>query len=77
MNTELTLLDILNVLSFVIGLINLDLNVDQNDMDAQTREISDRANALVNNAIEDIHKHLLSQDAKIDRILEVLNNENH
>lgn len=47
MNGELTALDILNVLSFIIGLKNLDLNIDQNDMDNQTREIDERANRLV------------------------------
>ena len=50
-NGELTAIDILNVLSFIIGLKNLDLNIDQNDMDNQTQEI--------------------------DKILEVLQVENH
>ena len=76
-NGELTAIDILSVLSFVIGLKNLDLNVDQNDMDAQTREIDKRANELVRNAIAEIHKHLEMQDEKINKILEVLKIENH
>ena len=76
-NGELTAIDILSVLSFVIGLKNLDLNVDQNDMDAQTREIDKRANELVRNAIAEIHKHLETQDEKINKILEVLKIENH
>lgn len=76
-NGELTAIDILSVLSFAIGLKNLDLNIDQNDMDAQTREIDKRANKLVNAAIAEIHKHLEAQDEKINKILEVLKVENY
>ena len=57
-NGELTWLDLLNVLSFYIGLKNLDLNIDQNDMDRQTKEIDERANKLVHDAIAEIHQHL-------------------
>ena len=71
-NGELTALDILNVLSFIIGLKNLDLNIDQNDMDNQTREIGKRASELVNNAIAEIHQHLEKQDQKISLILKKL-----
>ena len=79
-NGELTWLDLLNVLSFYIGLKNLDLNIDQNDMDRQTKEIDERANELVHNAIAEIHQHLEAQDEKIDRILILLGDdkiENH
>ena len=71
-NGALTAIDILSVLSFIVGLQNLDLNVDQNDMDAQTREIDKRANQLVNAAIAEIHEHLERQDQKIDHILSLL-----
>lgn len=79
-NGELTAIDILSVLSFYIGLKNLDLNIDQNDMDAQTRIINEKANELVNSAIAKIHAHLEAQDRKINRILQMLGdepNENH
>lgn len=76
-NGELTWLDLLNVLSFYIGLKNLDLNIDQNDMDRQTKEIDERANELVHDAITEIHQHLEKQDQKINKILEVLHVENH
>ena len=79
-NGELTWLDLLNVLSFYIGLKNLDLNIDQNDMDRQTKEIDKRANELVHSAIAEIHQHLEAQDEKIDRILILLGDdkiENH
>lgn len=76
-NGELTAIDILSVLSFAIGFKNLDLNVDQNDMDAQTKEIDKKASELVRNAIAEIHKHLEKQDEKINKILEVLKVENY
>lgn len=69
---ELTAIDILSILSFVIGLKNLDLNIDQNDMNAQTRDIDERANKLVSMAIAEIHAHLEMQDKKMDKIMEVL-----
>ena len=76
-NGELTWLDLLNVLSFYIGLKNLDLNIDQNDMDRQTKEIDERANELVHDAIAEIHQHLEAQDKKIDRILSMLEDKNN
>lgn len=74
-NGELTWLDLLNVLSFYIGLKNLDLNIDQNDMDRQTKEIDERANKLVHDAIAEIHQYLEMQDKKIDKILSMLGDE--
>ena len=71
-NGQLTAIDILSILSFIVGLQNLDLNIDQNDMDAQTREIDKRASDLVEKALTELHDHLEAQDAKIDRILEEL-----
>lgn len=71
-NGELTWLDLLNVLGFYIGLKNLDLNIDQNDMDRQTEEIDKRANELVHSAIAEIHQYLEMQGKKIDKIMEVL-----
>lgn len=71
-NGELTAIDILSILSFLIGIKNLDLNIDQNDMDAQTRDINERASKLVNSAISEIHEHLEKQDRKIDVILQKL-----
>lgn len=76
-NGELTWLDLLNVLSFYIGLKNLDLNIDQNDMDRQTKEIDERANELVHDAITEIHQHLEMQDKKIDKILSMLGDKNN
>lgn len=74
-NGQFTALDMLNVLSFYIGLKNLDLNIDQNDMDAQTKQINEEANKLVQSAIDEIHAHLEAQDKKIDQIMELLIND--
>ena len=54
----------LSILSFYIGLKNLDENITQNDLQE-----------FVNNAIKDIHTHLEEQDKKINKILEVINND--
>lgn len=75
-NKQLTFIDVLSILSFVIGLENLELNVDQNDMDEQTRSINKAANELVSKALAEIHQHLEMQDKKIDAIMEVLNGSN-
>ena len=74
---ELTGLDILNVLSFIIGLQNLDLNLTEEDMNKQTRDIDDKANELVSAAITEIHRHLQAQDDKIDKILSMLDKSNN
>lgn len=73
-NGQLTFVDILSILSFAVGLQNLDLNIDQNDMDAQTRDLDARVDAHIKDALSEIHAHLESQDQKISRILEVLEN---
>lgn len=56
-NGEITFLDILGIMSFLIGVQNLDLNITQDDMQY---------------VLSDVHKHLQQQDEKIDKILEEL-----
>lgn len=58
---QIDILDILNVLSFYIGILNLDENLSQG-----------KAGDMLEIAVEDIHKHLKLQDEKIDKIMEVL-----
>jgi len=70
-NGELTFLDMLSIISFCVGLQNLDLNLAQEDLDNQTQELDARLHAVV----DDIHRHLQAQDEKIDKILEVLSND--
>lgn len=64
MNKDLELLDILNILSFYISCKSYDENLSQTN-----------ASELLNKAVEDIHNHLVEQDKKLDRILEVLEND--
>ena len=60
------MLDILSIISFVIGVANYEENVSQS-------EVQD----LVQKAVENIHQHLEMQDQKIDKIMEVLKIENY
>ena len=78
-NGAFTFLDILGILSFAIGLQNLELNIGQNDLAEQTQDIDERARDIVNNALSEIHDHLQKQDAKIAHLISLLEatNENH
>lgn len=58
---QFDILDILNILSFVIGVKNLNENLSQNT-----------AEDLLSAAVNEIHNHLAEQDRKIDLILEKL-----
>lgn len=69
-NGELTFLDIISIISFCVGLQNLDLNTAQEDLDNQTQELDKK----LRKNIEDIHQHLSVQDAKLNLILNKLEN---
>lgn len=62
---ELTFLDFISLMSFFIGLQNLDLNVTQDTIDKQTQDLQ----AELQKAIEDIHSHLQLQDDKLNMIM--------
>ena len=70
-NGELTFLDIISIISFCVGLQNLELNITEQDITNQTQELDER----LRNVVDDIHRHLKQQDEKIDTILEVINND--
>lgn len=76
-NGELTFLDIVGLLSFFIGVLNLDANITQSDVQEQTQDLDERFTTATKSALAEIHDHLQDQDRKIDQILEVLRNENH
>lgn len=63
-NNWLEPLDVLAVISFIIGWFNFIENVDQT-------VVQD----VVQQAVDDIHEHLLSQDEKIDKIINMLGGE--
>lgn len=59
------LLDTISIISFIIGLMNLDENVTQGDKQELMEELSNKADYLLN----EIHRHLQEQDEKIDAII--------
>lgn len=69
-NGEWTFLDIISIMSFCIGLQNLDMNSTQEDMQQVDYNSAIRADKI----LQEVHSHLEKQDKKIDLILEVLNN---
>ena len=75
---QLNFIDLLSVLSFYIGLLNLDMNITQNDMAEQTSDIDRRVNEHLHEVLDEIHAHLEIQDIKLAEIqkqLEVLKND--
>lgn len=65
-NGEWTFMDILSIMSFMIGIKNLDLNVTQEDAQRLQSELSEKTDLL----LKEIHGHLEEQDKKINTILE-------
>lgn len=73
-NGQLDFLDILNIMSFIIGLMNYDENLTQNDKQDLMQELNAKSDKL----LAEIHRHLTEQDKKIDNILkEVRKNEDN
>lgn len=65
---QLSLLDLLNIASFVIGLQNLEENLTQGDKQDLQKEFTEKTNLL----LDEIHGHLKEQDSKIDTIIDLL-----
>lgn len=70
-----SLMDIINIASFLIGLQNLELNVTGNDLDKQTNAILDDLHNYFEEqdkhlAIQD--EHLVEQDIRLDRLERLL-----
>lgn len=61
MKKGIDIMDVLNAMSFYIGVQNLEENLSQKDADN-----------LIRSAVNDIHTHLQQQDSKIDMILEAI-----
>lgn len=77
-NGQLDFIDLLSIMSFYIGLLNLDMNISQNDIAEQTTEIDKRVNEHLHEILNEIHNHLQEQDIKLSDIqkrLEELNND--
>ncbi len=63
-NGEWTFLDTVSLMSFCIGLQNLDMNSTQEDMQNMDHNSAMRADKI----LTEIHSHLEEQDNKIDAI---------
>ena len=70
-NGEFTFLDTLNILSFIIGTMNLNENLTQGDKQDLLQEFSSKADLL----LKEIHSHLEKQDNKLDKLLEEMSND--
>lgn len=64
-------LDALNLMSFVIGLMNLNENLTQGDKQDIMKNLSEKADTI----LKEIHAHLEEQDGKINKILEIIGGE--
>jgi hypothetical protein len=67
-NGQYDLLDILNILSFVIGILNYNENLTQGDKQELMQKFDNQAQQI----LSEIHRHLEEQDKKIDDILKQL-----
>lgn len=75
---QLNFIDWLSVMSFYIGLLNLDMNISQTDIQHQTADIDKRVNEHLHEVLDEIHSHLTDQDIKLSDIqkqLEELKND--
>ena len=70
-NREWDFLDWISVMSFLIGVANYDENLTQGDKQDLLHEVDE----ATEQAIRKVREHLAEQDKKIDRILEMLKNE--
>ena len=76
LNNE-NLIDVLNILSFIIGLENLDMNISQNDLQEETQKLDKKVDEKMHEALAEIHLHLEIQDDKLDKIIERINYGNN
>lgn len=65
-NGELDFLDILNIASFVVGLMNLSLNEQQ--VDGLMKEMTDKQDKLLEKAVEQ-NKTIIAQNEEIIKLL--------
>ena len=68
MNEQYTLIDVLNILSFLIGILNLEENLTQGDK----QDLIDNLNKNSQKVLEQINTHLEEQDSKLNRIIDLL-----
>lgn len=67
-NEQLSLLDILNILSFIIGILNYNENLTQGDKQELMREIDNKISLV----LDKVQKHLEIQDKQLNIIIKRL-----
>ena len=67
-NGQLTFLDTIAFISFIVGILNLEENLTQGDKQDLLEEFNDKASYL----LTEIHTHLEEQDHKLDKIINLL-----
>lgn len=67
-NGKQNFFDVLNLMSFVIGLMNLNENLTQGDKQDIMKNLSEKSDTI----LKEIHSHLENQDEKINKIIEIL-----
>ena len=75
-NGEFTFLDIISLISFMIGIANLDMNISQTDLQEETKKLDSKVDEKVQFALSEIHNHLESQDKKLDLLLSKIGGNN-
>lgn len=63
-----TFLDMITLISFMVGVMNLEENLTQGDKQDLMQEFDTKASSL----LKEIHSHLEDQDNKLDQILELM-----
>lgn len=71
-NGQLTFLDTIAFISFIVGILNFEENLTQSDKQDLLEEFNDKASYL----LTEIHTHLEEQDHKLDKIIELLEGAN-
>ena len=66
---QMTFIDMISLISFAVGLQNLDLNLTEEDINRQTAELDARVNEKFDRVLTEIHTHLRAQDDKIEELL--------
>lgn len=67
-NEQLTLLDMLNILSFIIGILNYNENLTQGDKQELMQEIDNKISLV----LDKVQKHLEIQDKQLNIIIKRL-----
>ena len=69
---NLDFLDTISLLSFLLGIVNLQENLGQSDKQDLQRDLSEKSDVI----LAEIHKHLEEQDRLLNEIWSKLNEKN-